>query len=289
MPLDNDYIQENIRKLRKILKKNPKRPPPELIHKLRTQSRRFEAIDEALGLGYKPKDRKALKRLKSIRKKAGRVRDMDVLTGHLCTVHEDVEQDSLVQLFEHLGTERYSQAARLRRLSQKFALAIRKRLKMCSKRVNKIVGRDAKGAPAEAGELALRLSNELAIPAVLNRTNLHPYRLKVKELRYILQLSQDSRHEEFVNALGQCKDAIGEWHDWEQLIVTAADLLDQRASSKRMAALRRISGQKYRFALSTTEKMRRTYASTADRSKRSSSRTNIPPQPALKAIAKVAA
>lgn len=50
----------------------------------------------------------------------------------------------------------------------------------------------------------------MARPIHLNRTNLHPCRLKVKELRNLLRLSDDSKQQEFVNVLGELKDAIGE-------------------------------------------------------------------------------
>ena len=55
-------------------------------------------------------------------------------------------------------------------------------------------------------------------PVRLNRNNLHPYRLKVKELRNVLQLSNRADDIEFVEKLGQVKDAIGDWHDWEELV-----------------------------------------------------------------------
>jgi CHAD domain-containing protein len=48
MPLDAERIQENVQKLRKFLKKGFKRPSPEHIHRLRTQTRRFESARDAL-------------------------------------------------------------------------------------------------------------------------------------------------------------------------------------------------------------------------------------------------
>jgi CHAD domain-containing protein len=73
---------------------------------------------------------------------------------------------------------------------------------------NRSVGRNA--APADAIAFVLKLSIELATPATLNRTNLHAYRLKIKELRYVLEMADDPGNQEFIDKLGEVKDAIAE-------------------------------------------------------------------------------
>src|SRR5262249_8325634 len=104
--LNIERIHENVRKLRKALKKDEKRPAPGEVHKLRTQARRFEATQEAVSLVPKKDKKQVLWGLKRIRQQAGAVRDMDVLTGHLFSVRVEGEQDRSVQLFEHLGAQR---------------------------------------------------------------------------------------------------------------------------------------------------------------------------------------
>jgi CHAD domain-containing protein len=52
-------------------------------------------------------------------------------------------------------------------------------------------------------------------PLQLRKSNLYQYRLKVKELRNLLQLAEDADQQAFIDRLGEVKDAIGEWHDWE--------------------------------------------------------------------------
>ena len=64
---------------------------------------------------------------------------------------------------------------------------------------------------------AIKLSSQLKSPPRLSRSTLHPYRLKVKELRDVLQLSDRTADKDFLKELGEVKDAIGEWHDWEEL------------------------------------------------------------------------
>ena len=95
-------------------------------------------------------------------------------------------------------------------------------------------------------------------PSRLSRDNLHPYRLKVKELHNILRMAEPSDQQEFVNRLGQVKDAIGEWHDWGELESIAKQVLNHR-NCKLLQQIRNIGESKYENALSLTESMRKKF------------------------------
>src|ERR1700704_1807848 len=265
MMLNIGPIKKNIRKLRKLLKKAPKLPNPDEIHDLRTQIRRFEAMLEALDVNCKRNERRVLRYLGRIRKRAGKIRDMDVLTGHASTVQVDQERDCLVQLLEYLGAERYRHAEQLHALMGKYGAELRRRLKRTLARLQKLIpghnksrsgGRNARAA---AMAFVLKLSNELATPATLNRKNLHAYRLKIKELRYVLEIADDPGNQGLIDKLSEVKDAIGEWHDWEELVTIAGEVLDHKENCKLLREVRAISVQKYENALSLTNKMRRAY------------------------------
>ena len=58
----------------------------------------------------------------------------------------------------------------------------------------------------------------------LTQSNIHAFRLKVKELRYILQLYADA-DPGLVDALGEVQRRIGDWHDWQQLAEIAREIL----------------------------------------------------------------
>src|SRR6266403_1290528 len=113
MSLDPQRIQKTVSKLRKLVTKAPKRPTPDQVHDLRTHTRRFEAAVQALRLDSKRNERRLLRGLARVRKRAGKVRDMDVLTGHSTSLHVDKDQDCLIQLVEHLGSARYRHAKKL--------------------------------------------------------------------------------------------------------------------------------------------------------------------------------
>ena len=233
MSLDINRIQKSIRRVGKFLAKAPKNPTPEKVHDLRTSARRLEAAVEAFGVGSKRREKRLLCDLGEVRKRAGKVRDMDVFTGHLLDLQQvENEKECVIELAEHLGVQRAKAAKKLRRTAKELDPRLDAELTKGSKYFEKLLGRKQKQndgpaaeASAEAMSRALELASELRSPANLDKRNLHPYRLKVKELRYVLQLSDDAKKQQFVNKLGEVKDAIGEWHDWEELIAIATDVL----------------------------------------------------------------
>ena len=87
MALDRNRLLKPVKKLRKLISRIHNDAAPEQVHNLRTASRRFEAAFEALSLGAQGIDKAILKDLGRLRKRAGKVRDMDVLIGFASTVH----------------------------------------------------------------------------------------------------------------------------------------------------------------------------------------------------------
>jgi CHAD domain-containing protein len=262
MAINIERVKDNVTKLRQLLKEKPKRLTPQKVHALRTGARRVESILEALSLDAKWGQRRLLKDLGKIRKMAGKVRDMDVLSAHLSTVHIDTDRrDSMVELLEYLGAKRYRYAQRLHALMKKRSASIRRRLKKTSSRLEKDLTKkegsgSARPASNDAVAMALKLSEELGSPHTLQKNNLHPYRLKIKELRDVLQMSEKPEDQKFIHALGRCKDAIGEWHDWEELLRIAGKVPKHENNSELLQELKAITGKKYQAALAVTNRMR---------------------------------
>jgi CHAD domain-containing protein len=171
---------------------------------------------------------------------------------------------------------------------------LRRRLKRSSAHFEKAISNGGKSdvgkkssdqqpaAAAEAAATALTLAKDLENPPTLNRSNLHPYRIKVKELRNILQMADEPGNQDFIDALGEVKDAIGEWHDWEELIGVAEKRLDHGPGCKLLQELKTISARKYERALSLANKMRRDFLRSGPFGKHG------PPRPVLEATAAIA-
>ena len=269
MPVNVDRIQKSVRKVRKFVKKAPRQPTPEQVHDLRTNTRKLESALHALSLDSNGNEQRLLKSVKRIRKRAGKIRDMDVLTGHLCSVKLNGEGDCEVQLLEHMGARRQKYAKKLHSSVLKESAVLKKTLQREVADLD-VLTQDGKPeqAGAQAGAQALELASQLADPTRLNRSNLHPYRLKVKELRYVLQMAENNGQAEFVKDLGEVKDSIGEWHDWEELSAIAADVLDHRSGCRLQQELKRISESKYEHALALATKFRKTYLKTEQKKSR---------------------
>src|SRR6185437_2198386 len=111
--MELDRVEKPLRQMRKLLKDLPADPAPEEVHQLRTRARRIEAVATAL----EPVDGKAAKQLvkaiKPVRKAAGGVRDMDVLTGDLLGMPQDGKNGARVRLVGHLAGMRQESADEL--------------------------------------------------------------------------------------------------------------------------------------------------------------------------------
>jgi CHAD domain-containing protein len=284
MSFDTERIRESTRRIAKFVRKNSKRPSSNAIHNLRTSARSLETAFATLGLDSRRSVKRSLRDLQKVRKRAGKVRDMDVLTADMLTVKKKEEEDCIVQLVEHVGAERKAFAKKLRLTIDKVSPELLPSLKRSGKRVRKLLKQantDPAGSDAMSSTMAvaIKLSSELNNPAQLNRSNLHQYRLKVKELRDVLKLSNQANGEEFLRELTEVKDAIGEWHDWEELIAIATQLLDHGRPCQLMKHLQTTSNLKYEHALALASHLRNSYLKNgrAKKTSRHSNETRLSP------------
>jgi CHAD domain-containing protein len=273
MAIDAEKIHKSLHKLRKLAAKLPQDPSPEKVHKLRTSARKLEAIFGALALNSQKNERRLMKGLRTIRKRAGKVRDLDVMTGDLATVHLDGETECQIRILEHLGGERQRQADKLRKLVGNNRSELKIRLRKASVRLDKRVTKVEPDAASLAAAESLRLSSELEVPKRLNRENLHSYRLKIKQLRYVLELAPD--HPKFVEDLSEAKDAIGEWHDWEELVTIAGEVLDHGTSCKLLRKLKETADSKFAHALRVAENLRNNYLKGSSQNRKRPHRVEI--------------
>jgi CHAD domain-containing protein len=263
--MEIDRIEKPLRQLRKSLKGFPKDPPPDEVHKLRTRSRRIEAVAAALEPADGKITRRLLKSIKPVRKAAGGVRDMDVLTADALDLSHGQNEEALIRLVEHLSNLRQANAGELLDTVKRQSKPARRRLKKYEKLVEAVFS-GKKSAPlavsrtvvSENGQdpVTAALVNELSHWPRLSERNVHAFRLKVKELRYVLQLypQPDSG---LVDALGKVKDRIGEWHDWLQLEQIAAGVLDPQQDGALLGRIEKTTRQKLAAALTASNALRR--------------------------------
>lgn len=261
MKLQANSAEKPIRKLRKQLKSFPPHPTPEAVHTLRTQTRRLEATVAALALDQESKSRDLLNLIRPVRKAAGKVRDMDVLIGNVLRISGEPGNESAVRLVEHLAKMRVKNSRKLRNLIRRQHRETPQRLKEFSK----IIRRTLKNAVARIDGTAGTqiLITELSHWPDLNQDNLHLFRIRIKELRYMLQLSEII-DEKLVNALGEVKDAVGEWHDWIELLKIARKALNPQTDKDTLEQIENAGHEKLVSGLAVANALRTRYFNVPD-------------------------
>lgn len=273
MALDLKAVHKPFRRLGKLLKNFPDGPSPEDVHDIRTQTRRIEATVDAFHIEKKKPGSALVKSLKPIRKAAGDVRDMDVLTDFASSLKPEGDGECRLELMEHFAARRTKAATKLAKKVNANSRQIRVSLRQCAKLAES--GLDAAGSrnakpkdqrktrqkAAQSMASSFKIEQELRDWPKLNNKNIHPFRLKLKEWRYILQLGQNS-NSNLVDTLGEVKDQIGLWHDWNELTGIASQVLDHGANREIAKQIRARTKRELDKALAGANALRTQYLQT---------------------------
>jgi CHAD domain-containing protein len=256
MPVDQERSRFVFRKLGRQLAKLAARPAPESVHKFRTSSRRVEALLDELDAADR-NSTKLLKMLARLRKKAGRVRDLDVQIGSLRNLKVPEGATHKSQLILTLTEERLR---REKKLAKAFGGAAMREL---HKRLKRASGEAKVLDDRAALSLALRLVAKLARdPGPLTEKMLHQYRIIGKRARYLAELAgNDPEAKRLVGQLKRMQDVIGDWHDWLKLANKAAKLFGGVRESPLVAALHNVTRAKFRHAVDALSEARAGLAS----------------------------
>jgi len=257
MPINTKRTRLTFQRLDRELSKLAKKPAPENVHKFRINSRRIEALLSEVAAEHHRNDEKLLKLLARLRKKAGRVRDLDVQIESLRALKFPQANGHKSQVMDALVDER---AKREKKLARAFdhdtTDEIRKRLKRAAHKMK--VAEDT-----DALSLTLRKLGELGNNgAPLTEKTLHEYRIVGKRARYIAELEDsNSEAKRVVEQLKRMQDVIGDWHDWLKLTEKAEELLGGVRDSALVAMLRNVTQAKFRQSLDAVAEIRSVLAS----------------------------
>jgi CHAD domain-containing protein len=262
MKIERKNAVEPLRELRRALKHLPGKPSAKQVHTLRTQTRRIEALVEALTPEKKKKAHRLLQSVTPMRKAAGEVRDMDVLASKALALSAKRRDAALNRLVKHLSEMRTDGVRELRGALATHRKDARESLKNYSKLVEKqFEGRDAVESAAPAPRA---LANELCRWPHLDSVNIHPFRIKIKQLHYMLQLSSDTDRR-LLAALNRVKDDVGDWHDWQELATVARKVLDAEDDTAALKRIDSIGDRKLKQALATANTVRERYFNNGQR------------------------
>lgn len=244
-----DHDRSLFNKLKKALDSAAKQPEAVAVHQLRTTIRRVETR-----LPVEKQMAKLHKSLKRVRRRAGKVRDVDVQIDAISKLHLNENSSARQSVLRVLQKQR-------RRQEKKLASLITDELN------DKLPGRILRaqavfpsGATPADPTRAISVQRardeflELVEKTELTEEFLHGFRVNCKRVRYALEPYEDEPGaEKVLTLLKRIQDAVGEWHDWFTLAATTQEtvpgnplvkVIQTRAKSLFVEALRVISDSK---------------------------------------------
>jgi CHAD domain-containing protein len=249
-------IQSVFHKVQRDLVKVSAKQSADSVHRFRSAARRLETLLEELLPKQKRAHHKLLKALGRIRKRAGKLRDLDMQLAALRSLKVPQEPRRKSQLINILIELRAEHEKRLRKaLNKQDIRDIRKRLKRAAKDVKSATV----GNPLAVARKMLGQPPHLDARGTLTEDLLHHYRIIGKRARYIAELASPSGEAtEFITQLKHVQDAAGDWHDWFTLTHTAAKRLGDVHESSLVAVLHNVTGAKFRNAVTALSGLRAT-------------------------------
>ncbi len=245
MPISPDRSQLVFQKTARALQKLSSTQTAEVVHGFRTTSRRLQTLLNHLLPQRDRNQKKLLKMLNQIRRRAGKVRDLDVPLAALRSLKVPQEPRRKTQLMHGLIELRGKHEKKLRKMLTKSVIReLRKRLKRAAKTVRPETSRDAL-------KIAQAMLDQVVRPAgPLREDVLHQYRTAMKRARYAAEFAPKSAESaQFIAQVKKLQDALGNWHDWLILTEAAAKRLGDVNQSSLVALLHNITGGKFRQAV----------------------------------------
>jgi CHAD domain-containing protein len=238
-------------KLEQDLVKLSSKPRAESVHRFRTGTRRLQILLGELSPELDRSQKRLLKMLARIRKRAGRVRDLDVQLAALRSLKIPREPRRKTQMVNHLIELRGEQEKKLRKaVDDGTVREIRKRLKRASKSFDP-------GASRDPLSVARKMLNGINPEAPVTEALLHQYRILSKRARYAAEFDGHTKEaEQFIAGIKEIQDALGDWHDWLILTQTAGEHLGEVRESSLVAELHNVTGAKFRHAVAVLSQAR---------------------------------
>lgn len=232
---------------------------PKSVHRLRTTIRRIESL-----VGYAQPDlgkklERTMERLADLRKRAGKVRDVDVQIPLLDQLGNGSTARDRKSLLDLLQKKRERQATRLAGVIGKLAAD---KLFVRVERIAEKTGENQRSPgrllePMEQAQLQLaQMAQDLSSRQSLKPNRLHQARIQVKKIRYLAELAEESPEQQsLIRELRSAQDAVGEWHDWEELAKLAEKRFAGRASCALLSEVRALFAARHSAAVSALTRL----------------------------------
>jgi CHAD domain-containing protein len=240
-----EHAQRIFRKTERELDRLSSEKHAKSVHGFRTSARRLETLLEDVSLCRHRNQKKLLKVLSAIRRRAGKVRDLDVQLEALRSLKVPQEPRRKTQLMQGLIELRTKREAKLRKLLRRQDIRdIHKRFKQAYKTLAMDGARDPLTVARQI------LASAITAGSSMDGERLHRCRIAVKRARYAAELAEKNPAATgFIAELKRMQDALGNWHDWQLLTETARQHLGDVNQSSLVAVLHNLTQGKFRQAV----------------------------------------
>lgn len=224
---------------------------PKDVHRLRTTIRRIESLVSYSHPDLKKKLERSLEKMADLRKRAGKVRDLDVqidlldALGNGSTARDRKTLEAILEKKRERQVQRLEYA--IRKIQESKFFRRMERIAVCAG-----VVRDRPLAPLEeAGSQLAVMASNFGMRNTLKPGQLHEARVTLKRIRYLAELAEESAEQKnFIRELKLVQDAVGEWHDWQELTGTAEKRFSDRVNCALLREVRALLAARHSAATS---------------------------------------
>jgi CHAD domain-containing protein len=251
MSIAPERTRSVFQKVERDLLKISSKQDAESVHRFRTGTRRLQTLLEEIIPERDRNEKKLLRMLGRIRKRAGSVRDVDMQLAALRSLKMPQEPRRKTQLLNNLIDLRAKHEKKLRKaLTDEEVRGIRTRLKRAARDLNLKRVRDPLAVARQI------LAQIAPANGPVTDEQLHAYRMLGKRARYAAEFAAKSPEgDQFVSQVERIQDALGDWHDWLTLTQSAAERLGDLHESPLVAELHNVTGAKFRYAVAVLSAM----------------------------------
>jgi CHAD domain-containing protein len=227
---------------------------PRNVHRLRTTIRRIESLVSYANPDLDKKLERTLEKMADLRKRAGKVRDLDVQASLLSVLANGSTAKDQKTLADLLSKKRERQAERLvsaiRKVQQSKFFARMDRIAGESEKMPE--GKNRPLAPLQEARMQLtEMAKDFSTHQALKISRLHEARLSLKRIRYLAELAEESdEQKDFIRELKSVQDAVGDWHDWQELTSTAEKRFSDRVNCAMLREVRALLASRHATATS---------------------------------------
>jgi len=233
---------------------------PKSVHRMRTTIRRIESLVSYVHPDLDKKLERSLEKMADLRKRAGKVRDLDVQADLLRTLGNGSTAKDRKTLAELLEKKRARQVRRLESAVKKLhGSKFLTRMDRVAEHAG--LGQDGKKRPLaplqEARAQLAQMASDFAVArTTMKPSRLHEARVALKRIRYLAELAEKTAEQKsFISELKSVQDAVGVWHDWQELTASAEKRFSDRVNCALLREARAVLGARHSDATSAVNKL----------------------------------